>query len=304
VTSTPTDDGKTWATEFVCRNDYEDQVTFGEVCGSGNGECASDLCLVPSGADNQDSMCTTYCSAASDCPETFEFDGFTWKSICLSFTVSHNSTPDPIDDVFIPYCWRTSSIGSLDPCDAERKCSNNKDYCNALTVAGNPDEAVVVEHLCTDVGYGLDAYPTKEVGEPCTSWTQCKGRSCLGDGQGGGYCSELCVTDAGCQNPESTLELRCTEQTLVPRPDDAKSGKTARCRLAETCMICESDDDCGGHQRCVNMGGLGSLADLRCGDPCVSADDCLDPTASECTQHITPTGAPTESYACLPLSCE
>ncbi|MDP6942792.1 MAG: hypothetical protein QF464_01470, partial [Myxococcota bacterium] len=186
----------------------------------------------------------------------------------------------------------------------ERKCAGAKDYCNALSIAGNPDEAVVVEHLCMDMGYNLDAYPSKEVGEACESWIECKGRTCLSDGQGGGYCSELCVTDAGCQNPDSAFELKCTEETLTPRPDDALSGKSSRCRIAETCMICDSDDDCGGDFRCVNMGGLGGLADMRCGAPCDPAHGCEDPDASECTQHITSTGTPTDSYACLPASCE
>jgi len=248
-------------------------------------------------------MCTSFCSAAADCPETFDFDGFTWKSVCLSFVVTHNSTPEPEDDAYVPYCWRTSSIGSLDACDEERKCSNTKDYCKAHPIAGNPNDPVNVEHLCVDVGYGLDAYPTKEVGEPCTTWEDCKGRSCLSDGEGGGYCSELCVTDAGCQNPDSPWTLKCTEQTLIPRPEADNSGTTARCLLAETCMVCESNDDCGGEQQCVNMGGLGDLADMRCGDPCEPDHGCEDPNASECTQHITPTGSLTETYACLPPSC-
>ncbi|MGB0588161.1 MAG: hypothetical protein ACPGU1_00655 [Myxococcota bacterium] len=297
------DGSKTWGAEFVCREDYEDQVEFGEICGTGIGECASDLCLVPSGSTTDNSMCTTYCESASDCPETFEFDGVFWKSICLSFNVGHNGTPDPIDDIYVPYCWRASSFGSLAPCTEDRKCDAAKDYCDAIAIAGNPDEAVTVEHLCRDANYGLDTLPTKEVGEPCSSWQECKGRTCLADGDGGGYCSELCTTDAGCQNPDSPYTLKCTTETLIARPDDTLSGKTQRCRLAATCLVCESDDDCGGDYVCINMGGLGESADMRCGEPCMPSQGCDDPDASECTQHITSVGQPTDSHACMPVSC-
>ena len=305
VVSELSEDGsKTWGAEFVCREDYEDQVEFGEICGSGIGECASDLCLVPSGSTTDNSMCTTYCESASDCPETFEFDGVFWKSICLSFNVGHNGTADPIDDIYIPYCWRASSFGSLAPCTENRQCESSKDYCDAIAIAGNPDEAVVVEHLCRDASYGLDSLPTKAVGEPCSTWQECRGRACLADGSGGGYCSELCATDSDCQNPDSPYALKCTTETLIARPEDALSGKTKRCRIAETCLVCESDEDCGGDYVCINMGGLGDSADMRCGEPCMPSQGCDDPDASECTQHITNVGQPTDIHACMPVSCE
>jgi hypothetical protein len=51
------------------------------------------------------------------------------------------------------------------------------------------------------------------------------------------------------------------------------------------------------------MGGLGELADYRCGSPCDAATDCED-EAHSCQEHITRTGAPTGLSACMPMSCE
>ena len=296
-------DERVWRAEYTCRADFDVQVGFGEVCGGDSGaECASNLCLVAGGGDDEDAMCTDYCTSASDCPEIFTFAGMGWKSICLSFQVNGGETLDAVDDVYVPYCWRTSSIGSLSPCDEGKKCSSSKEFCRAMAIAGNPEEQVTVEHLCLDASQGLDDFPTKEVGEACTSWTECRGRACYPDGDGGGYCSELCTTDDDCLSPTGIEGLACTEEVLIPRPDDAMSGKTARCILAKTCVPCDVDTDCGGDMVCINVGGLGDLAQYRCGSACEEVSDCTEMDQS-CTEDIGPDGWPTGKRACMPDVC-
>ena len=153
-----------------------------------------------------------------------------------------------------------------------------------------------------DATQGLDAIPTKLVGESCESWTECLGRYCAPDGVGGGYCSELCGSDADCVTEGGMEGLVCTEQLLMPRPDPAHSGITHRCFLQETCLSCEVDTDCGGDHVCMNMGAFGSLTDYRCGAPCETNDDCPDPVHS-CVIDIGGDGAPTGQSACMPNSC-
>ena len=294
---------RVWEVEYVCKKDYDDQVAFGQICGSGNGSCKSSLCLVPSGSDDADSMCTEYCTSATDCPDTVEFDGFTWKTYCVSFHVNGNEDLDGINDVYVPYCWRTSSIGSVDPCDDSKDCESPKDYCRAVAIAGNPDQAVTVEHLCLDSSQGLEEFPTKEVGEACESWTECNGRACYPDGDGSGYCSELCGDHDDCVGPDGFKGLACTDQVLIERPDPANSGITQRCIMQKTCLPCAADDDCGGDHLCVNIGGLGGLAEMRCGSPCQSTAQCTEADTT-CITDITEKGVPTGKHACMPLSCD
>jgi hypothetical protein len=295
---------RVWEAEHKCRADKPGQVTFGDECSwSGGAPCDAELCLVPSGSEDIPSMCTAYCSAASDCPEFVEFDGFTYRTYCTSFTVARNGTLDPVDDAFVPYCWRTSSFGSLEACDASMKCPKPTNYCRAMAIGGNPDEAVLVEHLCFDATTDLDELPTKKVGESCESWAECVGRWCAPDGIGGGYCSELCAADADCATAGGIEGLVCTEQMLMPRPDPANSGVTHRCFLQATCLPCEEDMDCGGEHICMNIGAFGTLTDYRCGAPCETTADCGDPDHS-CVIDIGATGAPTGKSACMPAVCE
>jgi hypothetical protein len=292
-----------WAVEYYCRKDAADQVTFAQECGGDSGKkCASDLCLTPSGSSNPKPMCTEYCTGAADCSSSYTFDGSTWKGVCLSFNVNKSNTPDEIDDLFVPYCWRTSPFGSVEPCGDENKCSKSKEYCRAYAIAGNPDEKVKVEHLCLDVGQGLSEYPTKKLGESCTQWQECLGRVCLSDGEGGKYCSELCQTDAGCANEAGLDDLACTETVLIPRPDEANSGVSHRCVLKKQCMACEDDTNCGGDFVCGNFGGLGFLADLRCGPECGTDADCTDPTTT-CQDDIDDTGLSKGRKVCMSDQC-
>ena len=122
------------------------------------------------------------------------------------------------------------------------------------------------------------------------------------DGEGGGYCSELCATDADCESPDAIANLRCTEETLIARPDPAHSGKTTRCRLSKTCLSCETDEDCGGEDVCMNLGGLGNLSVMRCGSPCEEEDLCSDPD-HKCRTTIMPDGTESAQFACLPDVC-
>ncbi len=294
-----------WKVEYKCRADFENQAEFGEPCGSFNGkQCGSDLCLVPSDSDDgTPNLCTKYCKTSADCPETIFYDGFTWKTTCLSFNVNENQTLDPIDDVYVGYCWVTSSVASVDSCEETRTCDGALEYCRANAIGGNPDEAVIVEHLCLDYSQGLAAIPTQQVGEPCDNWQDCQGRRCMPDGKGGGYCSELCSVDADCQSPEGLPNLRCTEEVLMKRANPEHSGLTSRCVIAEACLPCGEDNDCGGDYLCMNVGGLGNLADMRCAAPCNAEDACDDDTLS-CTEGIDSTGTPTGKFGCKPEACE
>jgi len=294
-----------WRVEYKCRADYENQAAFGEPCGNFNGKsCGSDLCLVPSNSDDDTpNLCTKYCKTSADCPETLFYDGFTWKTTCLSFNVNKNQTLDPIDDVYVGYCWVTSGVASASNCDETKTCDGAMEYCRANAIAGNPDEPVIVEHLCLDYSQGLAAIPTGDVGAPCESWQDCKGRRCMPDGKGGGYCSQLCGVDADCQSPGGLPNLRCTEEVLLERPDPANSGLTSRCIIAEACLPCTEDNDCGGDYLCMNVGGLANLADMRCSAPCGEGNTCDDESLS-CIEGIDATGTPTGQFGCKPLDCE
>lgn len=298
-------DGATWEAAYKCRTDHPDQVGPGEVCGgSSGGVCGSDLCLVPSSAsDGTPSLCTQTCSAAADCPETYFHDGFTWKTLCVSFNVNKNESMSPTDDVYVGYCWITSAIASLSSCEETKSCDGGLEYCRANAIAGNPDEPVNVEHLCQDYSQGLDAIPTKGVGEACSSWTECKGRRCMPDTQGSSYCSELCATDNDCQNPDGIAGLKCTEEVILERPLAEHSGTTTRCILAEECMACSDNNDCGGAFICMNIGGLGALANMRCAEPC-SAESACSNAGLNCVEAIDGSGTFTGSQGCMPQGCE
>lgn len=295
---------RTWKADYACRSDYEEQASYGQVCGGASGKtCKSGLCLVSSGSIIDDGMCTDYCSSHADCPQGFQFAGFTWNSICLSFPVNGSQSLDTVDDIYVPYCWRTNPTASLEPCDANLDCSSPTEYCRALPVAGNPDEPVLVEHLCLNAADGLDETPTKLVGESCEGWEECLGRNCQPDGEGGRYCSELCATDEDCVTPGGIEGLKCTDQVLIARPNPDHSGLTKRCLLEKTCLECDVDNDCGGEQWCVNAGGIGPLADKRCAAPCESDGDCTEQGTS-CLSETNSAGEQTGRKSCLPLSCQ
>ena len=288
---------------YLCRRDTDDTVGWGEVCGGDTGaECKTDICLVPSGDDAVDGMCTQYCASSADCPELVEFGDQVYKTQCFSRVVSHNETPETIDDIYAPYCWRVSSISSLDECGEDRACAFPKEYCRAVPIARGPGDPVTVEHKCFDASVDLEAFPDKRVGEPCETWRECNGRVCLPDGSGGGYCSTLCVTDAACTSPNAFIPTVCTEEVILERPDAANNGVTSRCVMQRTCLSCELDSDCGGDWGCANFGGLGSLAEPRCGKPCDSDDDC-DGADELCTDDVAPNGAPRGRKICMASDC-
>ena len=89
----------------------------------------------------------------------------------------------------------------------------------------------------------------------------------------------------------------------MERANPEHSGLTSRCVIAEACLPCNEDNDCGGDYLCMNVGGLGNLADMRCAAPCNAEDACDDATLS-CTEGIDATGAPTGKFGCKPDACE
>ena len=294
---------RTWKVEYKCRQDFDNQVSLGEICGgTSKKQCDSDLCLIPGGSSGSKAMCTAYCDTADDCLEYIEFNGLTIKSICLSFRVNRHQNMDPVDDVYAPYCWRVTSNSSLKSCEETRSCTDAKEYCRALAIAGNPDELVTVEHRCIYIGDSgggnLSALPTKNIGEACTSSSQCKGRRCMPDGLGGGYCTHLCKGDGDCNNPFMD-KLACTEVELVPRPDKVNSGITHRCVVKEMCSPCATDSECGGDYQCINFGGQNFLAKYKCGQPCLEDTDCLD-AGTFCKEDFDKGGKPTGKKACVP----
>jgi len=290
---------RVWKAQYVCRSNYDEQVGFGEVCGGASGkQCASDLCLVPSSTSGEKSMCTSYCTSSADCPDNFVFEEYGYKSVCLSFNVNNQNSPDTADDVYVPYCWRTSPFASVDSCEETRKCAKPKEYCRPFAIGGNPDEKVTVEHLCIDQGNGLSSYPTKEDGDSCTNSSQCKSRSCAPDGNGGGFCSSLCVTDSDCAN-DFVTDLVCSDVVVMARPDKDNSGYTKRCLREAMCTVCATDDDCGGSFVCANFGGIGLLADFRCGKPCdVDSDSSCVTTCDNGFCNQDPTQACTAPADC------
>ncbi len=292
---------RSWEVEFKCRTDYDTQVGYGEVCNGPDGAvCKGGLCLVNNTIET--GMCVEQCTGAMDCPQGFDFEGFTWNSICLSFTVGYGSSLGEEDDLMVSYCWRNSGDSSVTPCDANKACGP-AEFCRAAVIAGNPDEPAVVEHLCLDASEGLAGTPNGQLGEPCDTWSECGGRSCYPDGAGGGYCTHLCTTDADCDAGATGPPLACTEVTLLPRLDPAHSAKTHRCIIQKTCLSCSSDEDCGGDWLCGNIGGFGAAAEYRCGASCSSDSDCLE-AGTTCESDIDPEGQPTGRKLCLPGFCE
>jgi hypothetical protein len=305
---------RTWAVEYKCRKNYEEQVEMcsevndvgvckASACGGSTGKtCKTDLCLVPGGSSDSTAMCVDYCESYTDCPDYVKFDGKTSRSMCLSFTINKSDSPEKIDDFYASHCWRVTSNSSLKPCEETKTCSDPNEYCRALTIAGAPDEAVKIEYLCVYIGDNgsggsLSTLPTKQVGEECASNSECLTRSCLAKGDSK-YCSTLCNTDEDCTN-DFDLSLSCTEVEVVPRPDKINAGIVNRCIVKETCATCSSDDQCGGDYVCTNFGGLGFLVDYRCGPPCATDDDCLDAGAI-CKADFDETGEPTGQKACVP----
>jgi hypothetical protein len=291
-----------WEIEYKCRKSPEGIASFGDICGGDTGvSCGSTLCLIPTSDTESPGMCAEYCKSKTDCPDTVTWNEGTYKTYCKSYLVSAGDSPEEIDDGFVGYCWRTPSFASVEPCTANKQCDSATEFCRASPIAGAADEPVIVEHYCLDATEGLDAVPVKEVGSPCTSWTECRGRSCLSDGDGGKYCSALCSEDSDCEN-FWTADLRCTDETLIPRENPEHSGITQRCRLAKTCLACDDDEGCGGDFVCINMGTSANPYMPRCGAPCSDTAPCEDPTHS-CREELAPTGESTSKFACVPDIC-
>jgi hypothetical protein len=246
-------------------------------------------------------MCVGFCEVADDCPEQVEWEGLFYKTYCASFATNINQTLALEDDLYVAHCWRTSSFASIAPCDEHLQCAGGAEFCKANAVAGNPDEAVTVDHRCHDATQGLDPDPPMlAVGQPCTSWKECQGRSCKPDGTGGGYCSALCGEDADCVSEGGLEGLKCSTEVLIPRADPALAGVTTRCMLEATCLACTTGNDCGGDHLCVNLGTGGSNADYRCAAPCdpEAEEACAD--ESVCGEWLEPSGKATGVNVCKP----
>jgi hypothetical protein len=301
---------RVWEVEYKCKKDRTDELDAFEVCGGSTGKgCQSGLCLKAASGTLTDAMCVPYCAAKADCPASFDFGGYTWKSYCASYLAAHHNTPSPVDDLYVAHCWRTSAFGTLEPCDDHRACPVANNRCRAIAIGGNADQPVTVEHLCVDASEGLSGVPAKRTGEPCDKGSDCFGRMCLDDHDPDnltlGYCSELCAVDDDCKSLAAGAlgDLKCTDFTLIPRANPEHSGKTKRCVVQLACALCTSDEDCGGDYRCSNMGTLAQNADFRCAQTCEVDTDCPVPTDS-CIPSLDATGKDLATKFCLPVSCE
>ena len=291
-------DAKAWEIQYKCRANYADQAEPNQACGSASGDvCKTDLCLISNSNPDAPATCYPYCQSQEDCAGTVKYEGITYKTVCQSFRSNRQDSPALEDDLYVPYCARTSSFGSLKSCEETRKCANPKEYCRALPIAGNPDQPTAVQHVCSDASEGLDEIPKKKVGDVCETWTECLGRNCLPDDKGTRYCSELCKTDDDCKTPGGIDGLKCTDQVVIPRDNPMNAGVTQRCILQKACTVCETSDQCGGPFVCANFGTLGFNADYRCAEPCDTTEDCSDASAL-CVENIDSTGAPTGSSFC------
>jgi len=222
---------RTYAIEYKCKKNAAEQSFFPDECTDDTKDNCAGKCLF--GSADSDGLCTKTCASAADCP------AFTWQnndygSICLSYAPNPNNTLDVLDDIYLPYCWYASASSSLVTCEEDRKCDDPSEYCSAIAIAGNPSDPVVVEHICQDSGWGLDVEPTKEVGEACAFYYECKSRSCLPGGPNGGYCGSLCDIDNGdadCQSASGIAGLKCLDSLLLDRGDPALSAVTQTCQL-------------------------------------------------------------------------
>lgn len=277
-----------WTYYGQCIDEDAKAGLYGDSCGKASqGKiCNSGLCLSLISTPDE-GVCTDMCDSRKDCKDPLQFKGNTFKSYCRAMGLGgYNATSQPKDDYYGSYCLFTYG-SSLDDCSKDYTCKATTEACRAFTIVWGPDKAAKAEYFCQSVannpakqGDPPPPQPTGNVGDACdleAELYQCKTLYCLRDvAAGKGYCSKPCKADADCGAAKDGMYCNKTNMAFpgVPRDDAAMAAVVPMCMKKKSCIPCEYDFQCAGGYKCSNLGGSGTLSDLRCAPPCETDKDC------------------------------
>ena len=304
----PSDGEFMYEMKGYCADLGEQKGVMGDICGWGVGvQCKSGICFY---FDNEGGygLCVEPCAQNSDCPDTISLDDTDYKTACALTLWGYNGTLNIEDDLFLNYCWVVDAGNSMQDCSADFTCTaEENEACLPYVHSYAPDQPAVIEYACVS-NIGFNAWgdplpaPTKGVGEVCDPEAdgECMGAFCLGDVQEGmGYCSKLCQADGDCAG-----DTQCLDNIHLPRPNMDNAAIFKLCRKAKSCLVCEHDYSCPSGFLCVNVGGLGFLADYRCAPACATNADCAGTDGGPvCEDSVSANGEPEGKMACIPISC-
>lgn len=303
----------------ACITPDAEKKNIGDQCGSaaegtGLGKlCQSGVCLntTNQAGQAQPGYCSDYCAnGKSDCPATITAYGQQYKTICRSLLWGWNGTKKPTDDIYVPLCLPTLTSNSLTDCSASKACTGANEACLGFSVAAGPDKAAKVEYSCMSVANAATQanpnppQPTKNVGEECdleSDFTQCKTAYCIeGQKAGKGYCSRVCNEDTDCGSG-----MICDKgHTMIQREDPTKAAYMPICKFVKSCIPCVYDFQCGGTNKCTNIGAAGTLANMRCAPSCQSDGDCASTDGgSKCVAAKDQDGKELGHKVCAPTTC-
>lgn len=273
-------------------------------CGimAGGKLCKSGVCLGTNAGKNA-GYCGQLCSSSADCPSKMAYNGGTYKSVCRSYFRAWGGTPEPEDDLYLPFCGTAYKDSSLQDCAVTKKCDNPKDYCASLAVAFGPDQPTKMEFKCLSGWTASQTPGTKKVGESCNpnpvanAAPECaSGYACRQDAmKGQGYCMAPCNVAADCELAAGVTPsdgMMCdTSHPFIARADKAKAGIAPFCLKKKACLPCQWDSDCTADYRCTNVGGAYANANQRCAAPCKGDEDCAA-MGGKCVAAIGISGQP------------
>ncbi len=304
----------TYATGGLCIAPEANLANPFATCGvmSGGKLCRSSVCL-GTNAGKQAGYCGELCTSSADCPAKLPWNGGTYKSVCRSYFRAWGGTPEPDDDLYLPFCGTAYKDSSGADCEKTKTCDNPKEYCASLAVAFGPDVPVKMEFKCLSAWTASQTPGTKKAGQACNptpdanAAPECaSGYTCKQDAEKGkGYCIAPCNTDADCAlaaGATPTDGLMCdTGHMFIVRKDKAKAGIAPFCLKKKACLPCQWDSDCTADYRCTNLGGPYEAANQRCAAPCKEDADC---GAGKCVAPIGLGGQPLSGPKVCKVSCQ
>ncbi len=307
--------GGGYEVKSYCAPGASDAATgvHGDICGGTSGvECINGNCLQlfqnPATGEPL-GVCLATCTAAADCPQDAMIAGQQQsKAICRSLLMGWNGTADPRDNLYLSVCLPDSMESSHTACGSEVKgvatpslCTEEKEICLGLAIAGNPDDESKIEFLCLDVSDPqTGAMPDKAVGQACDpSAGDCSTGLCLGD-PGKAVCSTYCnpAEEGGCTAvPDSS----CKKMVMVPRIDPDKEAFAFVCQKDNlTCQGCGSTQmDCGEGFSCADIATGEGLPDFRCVPACTADGECGGGTCKDTEDQFGVAGK-----GCMPTTCQ
>jgi hypothetical protein len=285
----------------------------GDICGGTSGvECINGNCLQlfsNQATGEPIGVCLATCTAAADCPQDAMIAGEQQaKGVCRSLQLGFNGTADPRDDLFLAVCLPDSMESSHTPCGSDIKgvatpsaCTEEKEVCLGLAIAGNPDEEAKVEFLCLDVSDAQTGeMPAKKVGESCDPTAgDCSTGLCLGD-PGKAVCSTYCSPsqEGACA---AVPDSACKKMVMFSRVDPDKEAFAFVCQKTNlTCQGCASSrTDCGDGFTCADIATGEGLPDFRCVQSCTADGECGNGTCKDTADQYGVGGK-----GCMPTTCQ